>query len=148
LVEGLAAGLAAGLGAGLTAGLAAGLGKGLAAGLATSLAAGLAAGLGAGLAAEPKAGLAAGLTGGFKAALLAFSVASLKARDSWAGQLVAFFPQGMELSKSATSKAVRPSTSLEMPLRLPSQPPLKLTPLTMPPSRLKLIFFEQTPSGT
>lgn len=66
---------------------------------------------------------------------------------SWSGQEVGLKPQRMPFSLWMASFASMPSTSLEMPCKLPLHPPVKDTERIMPLSKSMSIDVEQTPFG-
>ena len=74
------------------------------------------------------------------------SRASAMAFESWSGQEVPFWRQRFPVRMPAILAASWPSTSLAIPLRLPSQPPVNLTLWSAPCSSMsKSMIFEQVP---
>lgn len=77
----------------------------------------------------------------------AFFSASVNALASWSGQEVGFPPQEMPCIRSMASVAFMPTTSREMPCKLPLHPPSTFTSLMTPSSSSTVMRREQTPRG-
>ena len=77
--------------------------------------------------------------------LFAVALASITARANWSAQEVGLPPQVFPFRYCSIFSGLHPSTSFEMALRLPLQPPSKLMFLTLSSSKSKVIFLEQVP---